>query len=190
MDVLGLGAMSTTLMSVPMRRPLPVLVFALFGALLAACGGGGSGTKTAASNATTTPTTGGNNFAAYAQCMQAHGGQARQRPNSSSSSTSSTSAPSSTVDQATQQAAQQACASLRPAGSGGGGALGNSPQAAAYRNCLQQHGVTVPTGGQTPGATDSGGAPGGSFTSNPAFQAAQQACAALRPARSSTTSTT
>jgi hypothetical protein len=167
---------------------LPVLVLALFGALLAACGGGGSGTKTAASNATTTTNPGAKSFAAYAQCVQAHGGQVRQRPDSSSS-TSSTSSPSSTVDQATQQAAQQACASLRPAGGAGGG-LGNSPQSAAYRNCLQQHGVTLPTGGQTPGGTNTGAPPGGSFTSNPAFQAAQQACAALRPARSSTTSTT
>jgi hypothetical protein len=76
----------------------------------------------------------------------------------------------------------QACASLRPAG--GGGFL-NSPQAAAYRNCLTQHGVTVPSG---PNATNGSGPNG--LANDPAAQAAQQACAALRPARPSTTSTT
>jgi hypothetical protein len=79
----------------------------------------------------------------------------------------------------------KACASLRPAGGGGGGGggggiFGNSAQSLAYRNCLQQHGVTLPAAGSQPGG----------FTNNPTFQAAAQACAALRPSRSSTTSTT
>ncbi len=46
------------------------------------------------------------------------------------------------VDQATWQAAQQACASVRP--SFGGGFRGDNGANAAYRNCLQNHGVTGP----------------------------------------------
>jgi hypothetical protein len=69
------------------------------------------------------------------------------------------------VDQATWDAAQQACASLRPSFGprAGGGA------AAAYRNCLRDHGVTGPAG------------PNQMNTANPKVAAAMQACAPLRP---------
>ena len=82
-------------------------------------------------------------------------------------------------------AAQQACAALRPAaGFGGGGAGLNGPQSAAYRTCLQQHGVTLPAPGTNPST------PPTSFDrNNPAFAAATAACASLRPARSTTTTT-
>jgi hypothetical protein len=87
------------------------------------------------------------------------------------------------------EAAMTACRSLLPAG--GGQNFQNSPAFAAYRNCLQLHGVTLPKagqgnggGGQTPGSTTPG-APrgfGGLDTTNPTVQAALKACAALRPA--------
>jgi hypothetical protein len=66
----------------------------------------------------------------------------------------------------------------------------------AYRNCLSQHGVTLPNfrGGARPGAggTPGEGAPTGSgtpprrggfggFANNPKDQAAEKACASLRP---------
>jgi hypothetical protein len=83
----------------------------------------------------------------------------------------------------------QACASLRPTGAG----FLNSPQAAAYRNCLVQHGVTLPAAGANGGPSANGATPGtgpnSTIANNPAFQAANQACAPLRPARPSTTST-
>jgi len=54
------------------------------------------------------------------------------------------------VDQATFQKALTACASLRPAraaGAGGaGGRLGNSAAMAPYRQCMQDNGVTLPSG--------------------------------------------
>ena len=86
-------------------------------------------------------------------------------------------------------AAQQACAALRPtggfgAGAGGAGGAGglNSPANAAYRTCLQQHGVTLPT-------TGAGSTPPSSFDrNNTAFAAANAACASLR-ARPTTTTT-
>ena len=73
---------------------------------------------------------------------------------------------------------------------GGGGA--NNPLTAAYRNCLQLHGVTLPTTPTTtPGQTrPTGGFGGGQFANNPTFQAAQKACANLLPARTGSTTTT
>jgi hypothetical protein len=88
--------------------------------------------------------------------------------------------------------AAAACKSLRPSGGFGGfGGSGgfNSTAFAAYRNCLKLHGVTLPTGGAPKAGTTS--TPTTTFdTSSPTVQAAMQACAALRPTSSSTTSTT
>ena len=69
-----------------------------------------------------------------------------------------------------------------------GGAGGfNSAAFAAYRNCLKLHGVTLPT----PGAKPTAGSTTSTTTaqSNSTFQAAEQACAALRPTASTTTTT-
>jgi hypothetical protein len=95
------------------------------------------------------------------------------------------------------QKAFQACASLRPTGTFGGFGGGlNSAQAAAYRNCLQIHGVTLPsppttTAGQPP---SSGSIPRGSgfaqLRNNPAYQAAAKACASLLPSRPGSSPTT
>ena len=114
------------------------------------------------------------------------------------------------VTQAQLRAARQACRSLLPAGSGfGGGNRVTSPAAAAYRNCLQLHGVTLPTPGSRTtsttavgssttapppststgngGAGNGGRGFGGLDTSNPTVQAALAACASLRPAPGGTT---
>lgn len=150
--------------------------------LAAACGGG-SGTKTATATTTIPPSTsttrpGAGAFRVYQQCLAAHG--------VTRSSTTVAGAATTTIDPTVMAAAQQACAALRPAGGagfgGGGGGL-NGPQAAAYRTCLQQHGVTLPAAGQ-------GTPPSSIDRTNPAFAAAAQACASLRPARGATTSTT
>jgi hypothetical protein len=75
------------------------------------------------------------------------------------------------VDDATWEKAQTACASLRPSGRpGGGGGRGNGADA-AYRNCLQDHGVTLG---------------GGLKTTDPATQQALEACKVLQPAASPT----
>jgi hypothetical protein len=185
------------LLSTPVRRPLPVLFLILAAGLFAACGGGGSTTKTAAPATTAAPAAAGssgsgNGFAAYTQCLRSHG-----VTSFGPGAGSSTSTPGTTVSQATMNAARQACANLRPSGTGAGGGAGalNGPAAAAYRTCLQQHGVTLPAPGQTPttaaggaGSAAGGGTGRGGFANNPAFQAAAQACASLRPARSTTPS--
>jgi hypothetical protein len=82
--------------------------------------------------------------------------------------------------------AESACKSLRPSGGfggfGGGAGGFNSSAFAAYRNCLKLHGVTLPTGGTRP----TGSTPP---TTSASEQAALQACAALRPTPSTTTTT-
>ncbi|MEV6842233.1 hypothetical protein [Actinoplanes sp. NPDC051411] len=79
------------------------------------------------------------------------------------------------VDDATWQKAQQACASSLPSrGPGGGGFGGNGGQNSAYRNCLQQHGVTM--NGGRPASTD------------PKTQQALKTCSVLRQSASPTPS--
>lgn len=176
------------------RRALlgaPLLALTAF---LAACGG---------SSTASSPTTvaGPASASAYTQCLTSHGVPASaagpfggRRPNGSAPGTSVPgAAPAGTrpTVPAQYQAAFQACQSLRPARGGFGAAALNN---AAYRNCLQLHGVTLPappttTPGQPP-PTRGPGAGFGSQANTPAFQQARQACANLLPARGGTTTTT
>jgi hypothetical protein len=79
------------------------------------------------------------------------------------------------VDDATWQKAQTACASSLPSrGPGGGGFGGNGGQNSAYRNCLQQHGVTM-----------NGGRPA---SADPKTQQALKTCSVLRQSASPTPS--
>lgn len=165
-------------------------------ALAAACGGSG---KSSAS--TTSPATAaGGNFSAVrarlTQCLESHGvpasvatttfgrggGRFRESTTTAGGSPGSppSSAPRPTIP-SQYQAAFQACRGQF----GGAGRNLNSPAFAAYRNCLEVHGVTLPSTpgpGSTPPSSTSG-------TTNPAFAAARQACASLLPTRSSTTTT-
>lgn len=76
------------------------------------------------------------------------------------------------VDDATWQKAQSACASVRP--SFGGNRSGGNGANAAYRNCLQQHGVTP---GETP-----------LNTTDPTVKKAMETCKVLRPTPSASPS--
>jgi hypothetical protein len=78
-------------------------------------------------------------------------------------------------------AAAQACRSDLP--TRGTGGFQNSAAGRAYLQCLQLHGVTVPTN-PAGGAPAGSGAGAGGFSSNPNFQAARQACASLAPSGS------
>ncbi|HEX6395228.1 MAG TPA: hypothetical protein VFZ97_17480 [Acidimicrobiales bacterium] len=166
---------------------------------LAACGGGSS-SAAGSSSTTTVPGAGAETFPRYTQCLESHGvpssvaGAFAQRRGLTQNPTSP---PSGGFTRPTipaeYQAAFQACRTLRP----NFGAGLNSAAFAAYRNCLQLHGVSIPTPttapGQTSGQEPSGGGPRGAFSqlqNSPTFKAAQQACAALLPNRGSTTTTT
>ncbi len=180
---------------------LPLIGVAL---LATACGGGSTKTSSSDSTSTTTPSGSTGSAAAasrakFTQCLESHGvpasvasaGFGRRGTNGSTSSTTTGGSSAGRSSLFTQyQSAFTACRSDLPAGSFGGGGNFNSAALAAYRNCLEIHGVTVPT--TTPGSTGSGGGFGGGFgaaSRSPAFQAAQKACASLLPARPSPTTT-
>ena len=178
-----------------------IITFGIAGVLfVGACSGSSGHVAAAASASSAAPSSAsGNGLQAYRDCLSQHGVTlpARNR-NQSNSSTASGSTDSQSgaprgngggfgngqfslppgVDQATFNAAQQACANLRPAG--GGGARGGAA-AAAYRSCLADHGVTVPS-------TSSGGSPPSIDRNDPNFAAANQACRALLPSRGSSSS--
>lgn len=77
------------------------------------------------------------------------------------------------VDDATWQKAQSACASTLPSGGAGfGGGRNGGGMNQAYRNCLQQHGVTLDNG--RPNTTD------------PTVKKAMETCKVLQPTASPT----
>jgi hypothetical protein len=184
---------------------LPLIGVAL---LATACGGGSTKTSSSASTSTTAPSgstgsTATASRAKFTQCLESHGvpasvasaGFGRRGAGGSTSSTttggSGGTSPGGSSVFSQYQSAFNACRSDLPSGFGrGGGTSFNSAAFAAYRNCLEIHGVTVPT--TTPGSTGSGagfGAGFGAASQSPAFQAAQKACASLLPARSTPTTT-
>ena len=139
--------------------------------------------------------TGGGGFTAYTDCLKENGvtvtlpsGMPRTRPSDlpsgmprPSGSARPGGAPGggfpggggfqkpAGVDDTTWQKAQSACASLRPSGRPGGNGRG-SGMSAAYRTCLQDHGVTLGEGGLA--------------TSDPKVQQAMETCKALAPTAS------
>ena len=170
-----------------------IFTFVIAGALLVACSGSSGAVKTA-NGSSAAPSSSGAGFQAYRDCLSQHGVTLPTRPQNQSGSSDSGGPGSGGpgrgagggggfngqfslppgVDQSTFDAAQQACASLRPTG---GGARGGAA-AAAYRSCLADHGVTVPS-------TSSGGPPASIDRNDPNFAAANQACRALLPNRGS-----
>ncbi len=183
------------------RYVAAAMAIGALGILLAACSSAGS-----ASTTTSTTTASGSKgststaFAAYTKCLSQHGvtlpNFKGRRPSGSGGpeggftpgsggggTPGSGSFPGrgagGFANNPKYAAAEKACASLRPKGGSGfgfGGNGANSAAFAAYTNCLKLHGVTV-----TNGVPD---------RSSAAFAAASAACAALRPAPGSTTSTT
>lgn len=68
------------------------------------------------------------------------------------------------------------CGTSSPSGSSASGSF------TAYRNCLSQHGVSLPSGGPGSGGFGGGGfGGGGSGGTSSTFQKAAAACASLRP---------
>ncbi|UQU61332.1 hypothetical protein COUCH_19920 [Couchioplanes caeruleus] len=146
----------------------------------AACGGGGDPQASAG---------GSGGFTAYTECLQKNGvtvtmpsgGPAGRPEGGFPSGMPRPSGSGGTggfrgglkpagVDDATWQKAQTACASVRPSGRPDGGGRGNGMNA-AYRTCLQDHGVTL--GASAPA------------TGDPRVKQAMEACKVLAPAPSS-----
>lgn len=125
-------------------------------AVLAACGGGSSGgTAPAAASTPTAAASGSAGTQAYLACLRQHGANIpTARPTNRPTARPSGGfgggggggffgGPGASADPQTQ-AAIQACASLRPSGGFGFGGRGGT-QLVAFRNCMTQQGVTVPT---------------------------------------------
>ena len=164
------------------------LVLASLALLLgaAACGGGDDPAPANGGDGQSNP--GGQGMNAYFECLQKNGvtitmpsggpGGGGQRP--SGGPPSGGARPSGQppqggggpmggkpegVDDVTWEKAQTACASVRPSfGPGGGNGGGMSP---AYRNCLEENGVTMGQGSPAP--------------DDAAMQKARKACEALAP---------
>ena len=180
-----------------LRRSAPALVLALVLAAPFALAGCHSGTPAAKRP-----------FAAYRQCLLDHGVQPRGRRRGTSSTTAAPAASSTTTtrpDPAAFAAARQACAKLRPAGGLRAGGFGAGARA-AFRRCMADHGVTLPTEprsvtsgpppttGKNKGTTTTtvvepsrGGMLAGLNRNDPAVRSALEAC---RSALQSSTTTT
>ena len=193
----------------PARSSLLLLLVGVVPLVLSACGGSAA----SGSSTSTTKPSGKASEAAYASCLKKHGvtlpnfnrgsggipAGGGTRPSFTPGSGSFPGGAPGSGGGAFRnnpkfQKAASACKSLRPSGGaaggfGRGGTGGfNSTALAAYRNCLKLHGVTLPTPGSKPGA---GSTPPTTFNqSSPASQAATQACAALRPTGTASTTTT
>jgi hypothetical protein len=143
------------------------------------CSGGSGKSVAVAATTTTTAPVGARGGQAFIQCMNSHGVPITSARGLRGGSTSTT-LPAG-VTSAQFQQALQACRSQLPTG---GGNFQNNPAFAAYRNCLQLHGVTLPPPGSSTSSSVPGGGQGfgGLDRTNPTVQAALQACAALRPA--------
>ncbi len=152
----------------------------------AACGssGGGASATPSASGSGSAASSGG--FAAYAACLRQHGANVPTvRPTVRPTARPSGRAGGGFLGGADQQAVQ-ACRSLAPRGLGGG--LGHAMQELqAFRSCLSDHGVKLPTAApgarRTPGAarTPGGGLLGRFDTSDPKVAKAFKTCRPLLP---------
>ncbi|MDN3352576.1 hypothetical protein [Actinomadura sp. DC4] len=167
------------------------VLLASAGALLFSAACGSSGGKASASPSASAGASGG--FAAYADCLRQHGvniptARPSGRPSGGAGGGGFFGGGGAG---GANQAARQACQSLAPSGGFGGGR--GMQELQAYRSCLSDHGVKLPTptpgARRTPGAQRSPGArrsPGnglfGRFdTSDPKVAAALKTCKPLLP---------
>jgi hypothetical protein len=176
------------------------------GTVLAACGGsGGTGGSTPAA-AAASPTSTSNAAAAYRTCLEQHGvtlpsrapGQGRPSGGAGGGGGGGFGGGGGGFSTSPQmQAALQACASVRPTGGAGFGGFGGGRGGAAltaFRNCMSQQGVVIPTTRPTafPTAPASGSARylGGLDPNDPKVAAALKVCSPLLPSRSASPSAT
>jgi hypothetical protein len=169
-----------------------VLLIGCVPLILAACGSSSASGSVGSTSSSVPKSSATASRTAYTNCLKQHGvtlpsrGNGATGPPAGGGGIPSGTPPSS--NNPAFQKASNACKSLRPSGGFGGpsGSGGfNSSAFAAYRNCLKLHGVTLPTGGA---ANSAGSTPSTTLSqSSPTVKAALQACAALQPSASSTT---
>jgi hypothetical protein len=173
-----------------------VLLIGCVPLMLAACGSSSASGSVGSSSSSVPKSSATASRTAYTNCLKQHGvtisaaggGGIPSGAPPSFGSEGAAPAQGNLSNNPAFQKASNACKSLRPSGGFGGpsGSGGfNSSAFAAYRNCLKLHGVTLPTGGA---ANSAGSTPSTTLSqSSPTVKAALQACAALQPSASSTT---
>jgi hypothetical protein len=182
------------------RHAAAVAGLVVAGSVLAACGGGSSGGATpVGAAASASPTAAANNASAYRTCLAQHGvnlpsrspGQGRPSGGAGNGGGfggfgGGGGGGFSVSPQ--MQAAMQACASLRPSGGAfpGGGRGGTA--LVAFRNCMNQQGVAIPTTRPTvrPTVSSTDGSRfylGGLDPNDPKVSAALKVCSPLLPSR-------
>jgi len=127
-------------------------------------------------------------FAAYRQCLEQHGVTPHRRVDQGTTSSTDPASAAAFV------AARQACAHLRPAGGLRSGGL-STHRRGAFRRCLKDHGITLPTTttgakGTTPESPGGrGGMLAGLDRNDPKVAAALGACRSqvVSPATSTST---
>jgi hypothetical protein len=181
------------------RHGAAVAGLVVAGSLLAACGGGGSssgGSTPVGAAASASSTGGAGSNAAYRACLSQHGvtlpsrspGQGRPSGGASNGGGFGGFGGGGGFSTSPQmQAAMQACASLRPTGGAFPGGRGGTALA-AFRNCMAQQGVTIPTTRPTarPTASSTNGSRfylGGLDPNDPKVAAALKVCSPLLPSR-------
>lgn len=117
------------------------------------------------------PTTSTHRFAGYRRCLEQHGVTPPRQADRGSTTTTDPAAAAAFT------AARHACASLRPQGGLRSGELKGHVRG-AFRRCLQDHGVTLPTAGTTgtSGSGSRGGMLAGLDRHDPTVAQALKAC--------------
>ncbi|HEY2833693.1 MAG TPA: hypothetical protein VGJ14_14785 [Sporichthyaceae bacterium] len=158
-----------------------VALVAAVAMLVAGCGGGGGGHSAAAPAAASHPTATKASFAEYRQCLAAHGiARATERPTARPTPGLRRQLDPAQVQ--AFQAARQACQADRPAGGFRAGMFSHH-QRSGIRECMKDHGITLPrppmhpTAGPTP-TEDRGGMFADLNRHDPAVQKALTACRA------------
>ena len=187
------------------RHGAAVAGLVVAGSLLAACGGGGSsgGTTPVGAAASASASSGAGSNAAYRTCLSQHGVALPSRSPGQGRPSGGTGGGGfggfggggggggfSVSPQ--MQAAMQACASLRPTGGAFAGGRGGTALA-AFRNCMSQQGVAIPTTRPTVRPTVSSTAAsrfylGGLDPNDPKVSAALKVCSPLLPTRGASAS--
>lgn len=138
---------------------LLVLPLLLLTVLLAACGSSASGSPAASKTGSTTKNSTASSFEAYLTCLKQHGVNIPNRTPGSGSAPSGSFPTGGSFpgggggffgnsSNPTVKKAESACASLRPKNNFGGRAPTGAQATAlrTYLNCLEIHGVSVPSG--------------------------------------------
>ena len=156
------------------RLGLPLFVLAV---LAGGCHSGGGG-----------PAPPAHRFAAYRQCLEQHGVTPHRRIDQGTTSSTDPASAAAFV------AARQACAKLRPTGGLRSGEL-STQRRGAFRRCLKDHGVALPTtstgakGSAAPPEGGRGGMLAGLDRNDPAVASALQACRSQLVSPTTSTST-